>query len=285
MKKLLLLVFATITLSLSANAQDENFPEGFLDKSITETEEFTSWIPEPPEFTGGEFANDFFYYQWGRDMRENEQEAISAIWDEGVSLEQAFEKTLGIKLSEGVAPEIVLLCQRAVTDASNANKKVKEKYKRIRPFATFKDPSLTPWSDPEEEKTFSYPSGHTARGYMYAMVLTVLDPTLSANLITRAEEYATHRIVCGHHWKSDIDAALMLVAGIFPMVVATDEFQAQLKKAREEYAALKGASTRVNSPASTRSTNAAIYDMQGRQLNAEPTNGVYIQNRQKHISK
>ena len=80
-------------------------------------------------------------------MRENEQEAISAI-----------------------APEIVLLCERATTDASNANRKVKNKYQRIRPFATFKDPSLTPWSDPEEETTFSYPSGHTARGFMYAMV-------------------------------------------------------------------------------------------------------------------
>lgn len=285
MKKLLLLALAAITLSLSAYAQDEKYPEGFLDKSLTEAEEFLSWIPEPPEFTGGAFANDFYYYQLGRKMRENEQEAIAAIWDEGVSLELAFEKTLGIPLSEGVAPEIVLLCERAVTDISNANRILKKKYKRTRPFATFNDPSLTPWSDPEEEKTFSYPSGHTARGYMYAMVLTVLDPTLSTDLIARAGEYATHRIVCGHHWKSDIDAALMLVAGIFPMVVASDEFQAQLKKAREEYAKLKGASTRIDSPASTRNTNAAIYDMQGRQLNAEPTNGIYIQNGQKRVSK
>lgn len=232
------------------------------------------------EFTGGEFANDFYYYQWGRAMRENEQEAISAIWDESVSLGKAFEETLGIPLSEGIAPEILLLCERATTDASNANKKVKNKYQRIRPFATFKDPSLTPWSDPEEETTFSYPSGHTARGFMYAMVLSVLDPTLTDKLMKRAEEYATHRIVCGHHWKSDIDAALLLIAGIFPMVVASDEFHAQLKKAREEYATLKGASTRIQSPTSTRSTNAAIYDMQGRQLNTEPNNGVYIQNGQ-----
>ena len=117
------------------------------------------------------------------------------------------------------------------------------------------------------------------------MVLSVLDPTLTDKLMERAEEYATHRIVCGHHWKNDIDAALLLIAGIFPMVVASDEFHVQLKKAREEYAALKGASTRVNSPASTRNTNAAIYDMQGRQLNTEPNNGVYIQNGQKFVSK
>ena len=75
-----------MALSLSANAQGEAFPEGFIDKSLTEAEGYTEWIPEPPKFTGVEFANDFYYYQWGRAMRENEQEAISAIWDESVPL-------------------------------------------------------------------------------------------------------------------------------------------------------------------------------------------------------
>ena len=178
-----------------------------------------------------------------------------------------------------------MLCERASTDASNANRKVKNKYQRIRPFATFKAPSLTPWSDPEEESTFCYPSGHTARGYMYAMVLSVLDPTLTNKLMERAGEYAMHRIVCGHHRKSDNDAALMLIAGIFPMVVASEEFKAQLKKAREEYATLKGSSTRIHSPAPTTSTSAAIYDMQGRQLHAEPDKGVYIQNGHKYVRK
>lgn len=35
MKKLLLLALAAITLSLSAYAQDEKYPDGFLDKSLT----------------------------------------------------------------------------------------------------------------------------------------------------------------------------------------------------------------------------------------------------------
>ena len=93
-----------MALSLSANAQGEAFPEGFIDKSLTEAEGYTEWIPEPPKFSGGEFANDFYYYQWGRAMRENEQEAISAIWDESVPLIMVFEETLGIPLSDGVAP-------------------------------------------------------------------------------------------------------------------------------------------------------------------------------------
>jgi hypothetical protein len=46
MKKLLFLALATITLSLTANAQDEKFPEGFIDKSLTEAEGYTAWIPE-----------------------------------------------------------------------------------------------------------------------------------------------------------------------------------------------------------------------------------------------
>ena len=43
-----------MALSLSANAQGEAFPEGFIDKSLTEAEGYTEWIPEPPKFTGGE---------------------------------------------------------------------------------------------------------------------------------------------------------------------------------------------------------------------------------------
>lgn len=70
-----------------------------------------------------------------------------------------------------------------------------------------------------------------------------------------------------------------------PMVVASDEFQAQLKKARQEYATLKDASTSIKSHTSNRSNNAAIYDLQGRQLNTEPSDGVYIQNGQKYVRK
>lgn len=48
----------------------------------------------------------------------------------------------------------------------------------------------------------------------------------------------------------------------------------------------KGGGTRIDTPAAEAGTRtAAIYDMNGRQLNAKPNNGIYIQNGQKYIAK
>jgi len=32
----------------------------------------------------------------------------------------------------------------------------------------------------------------------------------------RAQAYAMNRVICGHHWKSDTDASLLLAATIYP---------------------------------------------------------------------
>lgn len=69
-----------------------------------------------------------------------------------------------------------------------------------------------------------------------------------------------NRVICGHHWKSDTDASLLLAATMFANVVCTDE-----------------------TDAATRS--AAIYDLNGRQLNTQPDNGVYIQDGEKRIAR
>lgn len=74
---------------------------------------------------------------------------------------------------------------------------------------------------------------------------------------------------------------------MFANVVCTEEYQAQLKKAREEYnRIISGSGTRIEAPSADATTRtAAIYDMNGRQLNEKPNNGVYIQSGQKFISK
>lgn len=283
MKKHLFLALAVLSLSLNVKADDFRAP--FLDESLTSSPDYVSWIHEPPSFTGGDFADDFYYYQWGLVQRTITGVSEMAIYDESAPLIDVFSSVIGIQLSPETTPEIVKLCERATTDAQKANYTVKNKYQRIRPFATFKDDSLTPESDAEEASTFSYPSGHSSRGYMFALVLSNLDPTLTSALMERADSYATNRVICGHHWKSDTNASLLLTAGIFAMVVSTEAYQEQLKKARAEYERIKG-STRVSAPkASTATSTAAIYDMQGRQLNAEPNRRLYIHNGQKYIRK
>ena len=281
MKKLL---FPIVLLMATVSAWGQsNHPNGYLTDETRPNG--TYWLPEPPPLTGADFTYDFYYYQWGRLQREGHT-GEQALEDESAPLEDVFGPLVGLTLDEVTTPEIYCLLNRAVTDAHAANKKVKDYYQRTRPFAQFKEPSLKPWSDDEEAETFSYPSGHSTRGWIYAFVLANLVPDMADILFYRARSYAVNRVICGHHWKTDIDASLMLAAGVFATIVSTDAYQEQLKKARAEYRALKGGDTRINATQeSAASKRAAIYDMQGRQLTDKPDSGVYIQNGQKYISK
>lgn len=284
MKKFFILALVATFFAANAQSQDD-FRTPFLDESLTTIPEYPFWVESPPKLTSGAFANDFYYYQWGLEQRTISGIAEIAKYDESAELRDVFGPILGVKLTAETTPEILRLVEGATADAHRANTVVKNKYQRKRPFATFKDASLLPENDEEEAATFSYPSGHSSRGYMFAMVLATLDPTKTPELMVRADLYAENRVICGRHWKSDIDASLFLAAGVFAMVVSTNAFQEQLKKARAEYEQIKS-STRVDAPkAAAISGNAAIYDMQGRQLDAAPNNGMYIQNGKKYIQK
>lgn len=277
MKKILLASVVALMATSSAWAQ---FPDPFLPDE--QRPNGIMWLPEPPSLTGGDFYNDFYYYQWGKEQRDEEWIAELTLWDEGVDLSRVFSPCLDVPLSHETTPEILRLVEAATSDAARANSSAKNYFKRKRPFATFNEPSLKPEED-EEALTYSYPSGHSSRGWMYALTLATVAPERTEILMLRARYYAIHRVICGRHWKSDIDASLMLTAGIFANVVVSDAYQAQLKKAREEYQRLKENATQVEAaPRADRS--AAIFDMQGRRLDSMPaTPGVYVQEGNKFV--
>jgi acid phosphatase (class A) len=281
MKKVLLMAIAIVT---ATNILGQNkFPEGyFTDETRPKDYDF---IKAPPSLTGGDFANDFYYYQWGRKQRETEGVSEQAIFDEAAQLYEVFShKVLGFELNHETTPEILRLCERAVSDAIPANTTVKNIYQRQRPFATFNDPSLKPEEDEEEAKTFSYPSGHSTRGYIFALTLITVMPELTTQIMERAQEYAINRIICGHHWKSDIDASLLLASGVFANIVCTDEFQEQLIKARAEYQQIMNGTTGASALRMQPSAASQAYTIHGIQA-TDASRGIIIQNGQKAMRK
>jgi len=283
MKKVLLTVIAAVMATSSVLGQ--KYPDGYLtDETFPKDCDF---IKPYPQLTSGAFAYDFYYYQWGREQRDDNNISTQALWDESAELYEVFgsDSIIGFEMTRENAPEIVLLCERAVSDASKANTDVKNKYQRYRPFFTFKEESLKPWTDEEEGKTLSYPSGHSSRGYMFALALCTVAPECTTQIMLRAQQYALNRVICGHHWKTDTDASLLLAATMFANVVCTEAYQAQLKKAIAEYKSIKDGGTRIDTPAAEAGSRAAIYDMNGRQLNTKPDNGVYIQDGKKYMAK
>jgi acid phosphatase (class A) len=109
----------------------------------------------------------------------------------------------------------------------------------MRPFTYFKEPSMTPDSDTYYGRTYSYPSGHCTRGWVYALTLALVVPDSTESLIARAQDYAIGRVICGHHWKSDTEASLIEATAVMSRLLSNATFLEQLEKARREYARLR----------------------------------------------
>lgn len=279
-----LLIAVTLCTFCATNCWAQSYPDPFLSDETRPNG--LNWLPAPPALTSPVFTYDFFYYQQGRILREVNGVGDLALSDESAQLCDVFSDALGIKLSNETTPEIMLLAGRATTDVHRANILVKNYYQRVRPFAQFKEPSLKPWTDDEEAATFSYPSGHSSRGWVYAFVLASIAPERAEALFQRALTYANNRVICGHHWQTDVDASLLLASGIFATVVSSDEYRTQMVKAREEYLRLKNDPSAVPPVKNSDTDNVVVYDLQGRRLDTAPSApGVYIKNGQKVVVK
>ncbi len=211
--------------------------KGFLSKE--EYPDHTQYLLAPPVEDSETFQSDIFYYQWGKSQR-NTPRGLQAAIDEAIWISKAFGPTAGIIIGPKKTPEIFKLVEGALVDARAINRKAKETYQRIRPLVHFDEPSLTPEEDDYYSRSFSYPSGHTLRGWVYAMTLAQVVPDSTDALIRRAQEFALNRVICGHHYKSDTDASLIEATAIMSRLNANAAFQRQLAKARKEYARIKG---------------------------------------------
>ena len=67
------------------------------------------------------------------------------------------------------------------------------------------EPRLKPCID-DVQGDLSYPSGHAAFGYAMAYLLSSLVPERRQALEARADEFARQRMMCGVHFRSDLEA-------------------------------------------------------------------------------
>ena len=198
----------------------------------------TRYIASPPQPGNGTFENDTYYYNWGKAQRQTPRGTLAAI-DEVIETTKAFSPAAGFLISHEETPEIYKLVEGALRDARIANRQAKDYFRRTRPYVYFQEPSINPSTDEEYSASYSFPSGHSVRGYIYAMTLALVVPDSSEALIARAEEYALNRVICGRHWKSDIDASLVEATVIMSRLLSNAAFTTQLEEARKEYARLQ----------------------------------------------
>ncbi len=151
-----------------------------------------------------------------------------------------FSCALGVNITAQSTPNLLLLMRRSMTDIGAAYDKVKEHYRRPRPYVAHHGPNCTP-GDPNVRPQRSYPSGHAATGWGLALLLVEVAPERATQIARRGREFAQSRVVCGVHWQSDVDAGRDIGAAVVAQLHAHADFRAQLDAARREVAAARAA--------------------------------------------
>ena len=95
---------------------------------------------------------------------------------------------------------------------------------------------------PSDELTASpsYPSGHSAMGWLYALLLAEIDPSHAAAIVQRGRAYGESRVVCGVHYYSDIEGGRMTASALVAALHGAPEFETDVASARAEMFSLRG---------------------------------------------
>ncbi len=107
---------------------------------------------------------------------------------------------------------------------------VKSYFGRIRPFLN--NPEIKALVKPSSSN--SYPSGHTSRSTMMAVILSSMVPEKRNEIFERANDYAQSRIIGGMHYPNDLEAGRRAGSAMAATLLASPTFMADFEAARSE---------------------------------------------------
>lgn len=152
---------------------------------------------------------------------------------------QTFSCALGVKLDPAKAPHVFTLLQRSLGDLGLSTYAAKTKYQRPRPFMSNGAPTCTPSFEAVLRKDGSYPSGHSAAGFGWGLILAELAPDRAEVLVARGRAFGHSRVICNVHWQSDVEEGRLVAAAVVAKLHSDPQFRADLEAARAEMAALR----------------------------------------------
>jgi acid phosphatase (class A) len=154
---------------------------------------------------------------------------------------QVFSCALGVQLSAERAPRLMSLLGRTLGDLGLSTYGAKTKYMRARPFTVDGAPSCTPKFETVLRHDGSYPSGHSAAGWGWALILAELAPDRADAVLARGRAFGQSRVVCNVHWLSDTEEGRIIAAAVVAKLHDDPQFRADLEAARGELATLRKA--------------------------------------------
>lgn len=214
-------------------------PAGYLGRDAVP--DHTVFLPPPPSDDSPLGEADFEVFRSTRSLEGSPRWTLAARDAQvGRALLADFGCALGVDLSEASTPRLSRLLGRAMADVSPIIGGAKNHYQRKRPFVVEPAPTCVVPSD-GLAASGSYPSGHSAAGWLYALVLAEVEPEHAAEILARGRAYGESRVVCGVHFVSDVTAGRLASSAVFAALAGNPEFQADVASAREELDVLREA--------------------------------------------
>lgn len=150
-----------------------------------------------------------------------------------------FSCALDAPVTEQDTPHLYRLLRRTLADAGLSTYAAKNHYQRKRPFMVNGQATCTPEDEEHLRKDGSYPSGHAAIGWAWALILTEVSPQHGDAILSRGREFGKSRVVCNAHWNSDVGEGIFMGSTAVARLHANRGFQADLAAAKLELAAVR----------------------------------------------
>ena len=198
-------------------------------------------IPPPPEQGSAALAFDEEVSRKALALRDTPRWAL-ATEDANLKFPGAagtFSCALGIPITEQGTPHLYMLLRRTLADAGLSTYTAKNNYQRKRPFMVNEKPICTPEEEEGLRKDGSYPSGHTAIGWAWALILSEIAPERADAILARGRAYGESRVICNVHWHSDVVEGRFMGAAAVARLHADPVFLAELEAAKTEFAAAR----------------------------------------------
>ena len=218
-----------------------DFVSGYLPRGAAPNS--LAFIPTPPAPGSASQARDDAMAKVARALKGTPR------WDQATedanlkfpAAADTFSCAMGVEISPETTPRLYTLLRRTLTDAGLATYPSKTKYQRQRPFVVKGGDICTPAAADGLRKDGSYPSGHSAVGWAWALILAEAEPDHQDAILARGRAFMQSRVVCNVHWISDTEAGAMVGSAVVVRLHDDPVFHADLDAAKAEIAAARAA--------------------------------------------
>ena len=230
---------AIMMLSALAGARDTS---GYLRSG--EGLDLATILPGPPAAGSPRARADAQMFRDSRAMQGSPrwQQATA---DVSSDLGERFAGALGFRPDWARLPVTKALIARFDADRSAAIRAGKAYWQSARPFIGTDLPICEPRT-PSLIANGDYPSGHTAHGWGFALIMAELLPDRAQAILARGRDYGDSRWICGAHSLSAVEGGYLAASAVVAREHGDAAFRRDMAAAAQELSAYRRTLTAAN---------------------------------------